>query len=81
MTRRIDNVDLCILIDDRRIFGEDGDAAFPLQIIGVHHTLRNLLVRAKNAALLQELIHQGSLPMVDVGNDGDISQVVSYIHI
>ena len=33
------------------------------------------------AALLQELIHQGSLPMVDVGNDGDISQVVSYIHI
>ena len=48
--------DLCILIDDRRIFGEDGDAAFPLQIIGVHHTLRNLLVRAKNAALLQELV-------------------------
>ena len=34
-----------------------------------------LLVGAEDAALAQQGVHQGGLPVVDVGDDGDVSQV------
>jgi hypothetical protein len=36
----------------------------------------NLLVDTEGAGLLEHGIHKGSLPMIDMGDDGDVAQVV-----
>ena len=75
MPRSINNVDLHILILDGRVFGQDGNAALPLQIPGIHDTVHDLLVLPVHAALFQHLIHQSGLAVVDVGDNCDISQM------
>ena len=47
----IDDIDLDSLIVNGSVFGQDGDAALALDIIGVHDTLRDLLVFAEYPAL------------------------------
>ena len=54
--------------------GEDGDPAFALLIIGVHRPFDGGLVGAENAGLRQQLIDECGLAMIDVGDDGDISE-------
>ena len=76
----VHNVDLDIVIHHRRILGQDGDAPLPLQIVGVHHALCHSLVLAENAALPQQLVHQGGLAVVNVGNDGHVAQILSLCH-
>lgn len=36
---RVDDVDVRAVVLDARAFGEDGDTAFALEVVGVHHTL------------------------------------------
>jgi hypothetical protein len=61
--------------DDRGALGENGDAALALEVVGVHRALGDLLVLAEGAGLLEELVDERGLAMVDVGDDGDISQI------
>ena len=49
-------------------------------ITGVHHPLRHLLIRTKDTALPEHLIHQRSLAMIDVCNDRNIPQIFSFSH-
>src|SRR5205823_5878287 len=56
-------------------FGENGDAALALQVIGVERALLHLLVVAHRARLPEELVHKRGLAMIDMGNDGDIPDV------
>jgi len=74
----VDDVDVSALVVDRAVFGEDGDAAFPLQIVRVHDALGHLLVGGEGAGLAQHLIHQGGLAVVDVGDDSDVSDGASH---
>ena len=67
---------LTSLVVDGGILGQDGDAALPLQVVGVHHPVHDLLILAVNAALLEHLVHQGGLAVVNVGDDGHISQLL-----
>ena len=76
VARRVDDVDLVILVVNRRILGENGDAALALEIAGVHHALHHSLIFTIHAALLQHLVDQRRLAMVNVGNDGDIPNFI-----
>ncbi len=51
-----------------RVFRKDSNASFPFQIIAVHYPLADLLVKAKNTALLQHLVHKRRLAVVNMCN-------------
>ena len=44
------------------------------EMLAVHHPFGRFLVRGQGARLTQELVDQSRLAMIDMGNDGDISQ-------
>ena len=71
------NVDFGVFVMHGGVFGQNGDAALPLDVAGVHHALRHLLVFTKNAALLEHFIHQGGLAMVNVSDNSDIANVIT----
>ena len=75
MSRGVHDVDFIALIMNRGVLGQNGDAALPLQIAGVHDALHRSLVFPVRAALLQQLVHQGGLAVVNVCNNGNISNV------
>ena len=56
-------------------FGEDGYAPLAFKIVAVERALGHLLMFAERARLLEQLVHQGGLPMVDVSNDRDVADV------
>ena len=69
----VHDVDLGSLPAHRRVLGQDGDAPLPLQRVRVHHPLFHLLVGAERPRLPQHLIHQGGLAVVDVSDDGEVT--------
>ena len=75
VARGIHHVDLGVLIADSGVLCKDGDAALTLQVAGVHDAVHSLLILAVHAALLQHLVHQCGLAVVDVGDDGYVSQM------
>jgi hypothetical protein len=75
VARRIDEIDLHALVMQGDVLGEDCDAALALQIVRIEDAIADKLRGAKFAALAQQAIDQRRLPMIDVGDDGDISNV------
>ena len=75
MTGRVDNIDAQIVVEYRRAFGEDGDAALTLQIVAVHCALGHLLIGAKRARLLEHGIHERGFAVIDVGDNSDIAEI------
>ena len=57
-----------------RALGQDGDPALALLVVGVHRALDRRLVGAEDAGLGEQLIDEGGLAMVDVGDDGDVAE-------
>ena len=76
MARRVDDVDANAVEGNRGIFGQDRDAPLPLQRVGVHDQLTDLLVVAEHFALFQQRINQRCLAVIDVGYDGQIADIV-----
>ena len=74
VARGIHDVDLGVAVLDGGVLGQNGDAALTLQVVGVHDALHRLLVLAVHAALLEHLVHQRGLAVVDVGDNGHVSQ-------
>src|ERR1035437_7731489 len=74
------DVDEVALPTDGRVLGQDRDAAFPFEVVVVHHALGDFLVFPEGSSLAQELVDQGRLPVVDVGYDGDISDFAGFNH-
>ena len=75
MARGIYDVDFYAVVHNSCVLGQNRDAALTLDIAGVHNALCNLLVGAEHMALLQHAINQGRLTMVNVGDNGDVSQI------
>ena len=73
MARGIHDVDFISFIVNGGILGENGDATLPLQIAGVHDPVHRGLILPVDAALLEHFIHQCGLAMVNMGNDGNIT--------
>jgi hypothetical protein len=49
-------------------------------IIRVHHTFNEGLVGAEDARLAQHVVNEGGLAVVDVGDDGDVTDVFASNH-
>ena len=75
MAGRIDDIDLDVVVGDRRILADDSDAALALQGIAVHHPLGEFLIGAENVALPKQAVDEGGLAVIDVGDDGDIANL------
>lgn len=58
-----------------RVLGQDRDALFLLQVPGVHEALDRVVTTVvQRARLPQHRVDQGGLPVVDVGDDGDVAK-------
>ena len=71
------NIDFYPFIQNRGVFREDGNASFPFQVSRVHHPFLYHLIFVVFTTLLEHLIHQSCFSVVNVGDDGDISQIFS----
>ena len=60
---------------DRGAFGEDGDPALFLEVVGIHRPLLDALVVAEGAGLAEELVDERRLAVIDVRDDRDVAQV------
>ena len=74
MARGIHDVDFHVFILNGGILGQNGDPPLPLQIAGVHYPVHHLLILPVHAALLEHLVYKGRLTVVDMGNNGHVSQ-------
>ena len=83
MAWRIDKVELIGLsvlcrVVKRDALGFDGNPSLPLQVHGVHHALRDLLVLLEGARLAEHVIDEGGLAVVDVGDNRDVAELVEH---
>ena len=60
------------------VLGQNGDAAFTLEVIRVHYALGHLLIVTKGVRLAQETIHQRGFAVVNVGYDGNVAKIGSF---
>ena len=72
VARRVEDVDLDALPDDRAVLGGYGDAALALEVHAVHEAFLGLLALAEHAGLAEHGVDEGGLAVVDVGDDGDV---------
>ena len=54
-----------------------GKTSFALNVVRVHNAFCNSLIFAENSALLEHFVNEGSFTVVNVGDDSDVSQIVS----
>ena len=74
---RVDEIDLHVLVVHGDVLGEDRDAPLALQFVGIEDAIADQLAGAELAALPEQAIDQRRLAVVDVGDDGDIADVVA----
>ena len=72
---RVDDVDAVVLPLHSRVLGQDGNAAFAFQVIGIHDAFDVFAAVSERAGLAQQLVDEGGLAVVDVRDDGDITQI------
>ena len=77
----IDYVDFRTLIVEGGVFCEDGNSSFSFDIAAVHNSFGNDFVASENVVLLQKRVHERGFAVVYVRDYGDISYVISDIHI
>ena len=71
---------LIVAVVDRDVLGEDRDAAFALQVVGVEDPLALELRGPKLPTLAQHRVDQRRLAVVNVGDDGHVSDVFASLH-
>ena len=76
VARGVHNIYLGVAVPDGGVFGHNGDAPLPLQVVGVHDPVHHFLVLPVDAGLLEHLVHQGGLAVVHVGDYGYVSQLI-----
>ena len=81
VARRVHDVDVDAPVADGRVLGHDGDALLALQVHGVHDPLGHGLVLAEEPRLPEHGVDQGGLAVVDVGDDGNVSNVLALLHL
>ncbi|CQN02362.1 hypothetical Protein ERS011763_04625 [Salmonella enterica subsp. enterica serovar Typhimurium str. DT104] len=74
----INDVDTVIIPFNSGVFSEDSNTTLFLQIVGVHHSLLSFGTRVERTGLLEQLINQGSFTMVNVRDDGDVTQIFDH---
>ena len=74
---RVDDVDLHAAVGDGDVLREDGDSPLAFEVVGVEDLLAGQLRLAEPPALAQHAIDQRRLAVVDVGDDGDVANVLA----
>ena len=77
VSRCINDIDLGIAVAYRSILCQNRDTAFPFQIVGVHDTFCHSLIFTEHAALFQHFVYQRCLTVVNVCDNGNISQILT----
>ena len=72
---RVDDVDLGAPPMDGGVLRKDGDAALPLQRIGVHDAVADDLAFAEHTGLPEHLVDKRGLAVIDVSDDGDVAEI------
>ncbi len=67
------------VVVDRCVLREDRDALLALKVAGVHRAFLDMLVGAESTALPEHLVDEGGLAVIDVGDDGDVSDVAAVL--
>jgi len=84
VARRVDEVDevvgVIVLVGHRDVCRVDGDAAFLFVLLGVHRELFARGLVGDHARTGEQVVGQRRLPVVDVGGDGDIPDVLRIVH-
>ena len=75
VARRVHDVDLDPVVDDAGVLGPDGDAALALLVHRVHDAFAHACDVAVHVGLFQDRVDEGRLPVVHMGDDGDISKI------
>ena len=70
---RVDDIDTRAAVFDGAVLRQDRDATFLFDVVRVHDPLGDFFVRGEGAGLTQQAVDQRGLAMVDVGDDGDVS--------
>ena len=78
VTWSVDDVDFIAVVKDRGLLRRDGDAAFVFLVARVHNeSLRHFrLIVAESVRLFQKPIDERGLAVIDVSNNGDISDFI-----
>ena len=71
---------LVVAVVDRDVLGQDRDAALALEVVGVEDPLSLELRCPILAGLAEHRVDQRRLAVVDVGDDGHVSNVVASLH-
>ena len=74
---RVDDVDLHAVKQDGDVLGQDRDAPLAFQLVRVENAIADQLAVAEFAALPQQAIDQRRLAVIDMGNDGNIANVLA----
>ena len=78
VARRVDDVDLGAADVQGDVLGQDGDAAFAFQVVGVENARRPRSSLSRNMPdWRMHLIDERGFAMIDVGDDGDVANVGS----
>ena len=73
----VNNIDLCAVVGNGSILGQNRDASLALQVAGVHHALRHRLVLTEHTALTEHTVHERRLPVIYMRYDCYISDIFS----
>jgi hypothetical protein len=76
MSWSIYDIDLVVTVLDGSILGIDGDTTLLFLIVGIHDRSTDIFVLTERVGLLQEGIDEGSLTVVDVGDDRYIDELL-----
>jgi hypothetical protein len=60
------------------VFRQNGNAALAFERIGVENAVAGKLSLPKLATLAQELVNQGCFPVVDMGDNRHVADLLSY---
>ena len=76
MARGVYDIDFVAFVAHADVLGEDGDAAFALEVVVVEDEFAGLLVVAEELGLMKHTVDEGGLAMVDVGYNSNITNVL-----
>ena len=77
VSRRVDDIYFCVLPADGRVFCENGDAALFFERVRIHDAVFHDLIVAECTGLAEHLVDESGLPVVDMGDDGDVANLHS----
>ncbi len=72
------DVDAVVVPADGGVFRQDGNTTLFLLVVRVHDALCAFVFAIEGAGLAQKFINQGSFTMVNVGNNGNVTEFLDH---